>query len=85
MGDCITCLSHTGVIFFIKLAPMFCYSKGQATIESSTFGSEVVVTRTCLKLVNKNRYKLKIMGVPVDGPLVFLGDNMSAVNGASIP
>ena len=81
----LTSRSHMGVIVFIKSSPIVWYSKHQATIKSSTFGSEVVVTRTYLKLVKKNRYKLKIMGGPVDGPVIFWGDNMSALNGASIP
>ena len=73
------------VLFFINSSPILWYSKHQATIESSTFGSEVVVMRTCLYLVNELRYKLRMMGVPVDGTVIVLRGEMSVLNGASIP
>lgn len=61
------------------------YTKRQATIESSTFGSEAVALRTLLGLVKDLRYKLRMMGVPLAGPAIVFGDNKSVVNGASIP
>ena len=73
------------VLFFINSSPILWYSKHQATIKSSTFGSEVVVMRTCLYLVNELRYKLRMMGVPVDGTVIVLRGEMSVLNGASIP
>ena len=41
-GDRLTRRSHTGILIFVQSAPIFWYSKRQATIESSTFGSEIV-------------------------------------------
>ena len=84
-GDKLTRRSHTGILLFVNSAPVTWYSKRQATIESSTFGSEVVALRTCLELVKALRYKLRMLGVPLSGPTLIFGDNQSVVNGASIP
>ena len=84
-GDRLTRRSHTGCIIFINSAPILWYTKRQATIESSTFGSEAVALRTLLGLVKDLRYKLRMLGVPLAGPAVVFGDNKSVVNGASIP
>ena len=51
-GDQITRRSHTRVIMFVKLAPIVWNSTCQATIDSSTFGSQVVALRTALDIVN---------------------------------
>ena len=84
-GDRLTRRSHTGILIFVQSAPIFWYSKRQATIESSTFGSEIVAMRTCLEFVKDLRYKLRMMGVPLDGPAVVWCDNKSVANGASMP
>ena len=54
-GDRLTRRSHTGILIFVQSAPIFWYSKRQATIESSTFGSEIVGMRTCLEFVKDLR------------------------------
>ena len=84
-GDKLTRRSHTGLLIFVNSAPIFWYLKRQATIESSTFGSEVVTLRTCLELVKALRYKLRMMGVPILGPAHVWGENKGVVNSASIP
>lgn len=84
-GDRLTRRSHTGILIFVNSAPILWYSKRQATIESSTFGSEMVAMRTALELIKDLRYKLRMMGVPLSGPALMFGDNKSVVNGASIP
>ena len=84
-GDKLTRRSHAGIIIFLMSAPIFWYSKRQATIESSTFGSEIVAMRTCLEFIKDLRYKLRMLGVPIDGPAVVWCDNQTVVNGASVP
>ena len=71
-GDCKTHCGHTVVLVCINLAPMVWYLKIQSPIESSTFGLEVVAMNTCLELVKELRYKLRIMGMPIDGLKIFL-------------
>ena len=84
-GDKLTRRSHTGILIFLMSAPILWYSKRQATIESSTFGSEIVALRTCLELIKELRYKLRMMGVPIDGPAVVWCDNQSVAKGAAVP
>jgi len=84
-GDKLTRRSHTGILIFVMSAPILWYSKRQATIESSTFGSEIVALRTCLELIKELRYKLRMMGVPLDGPAVVWCDNQSVAKGAAVP
>ena len=62
-----------------------CYSKKQNTVEPSTFGSENVAMRTALELIEGLRYKLRMMGVPIEGPVKIYGDNEAVVNSMMAP
>ena len=84
-GNLVTRRSHTGIITFINKAPINWYSKRQNTVESSTFGSEFVAMRTATEMNRALRYKLRMMGVPIEGPTNFLGDNNSVVNCSNKP
>jgi hypothetical protein len=37
-------------------------------MESSTFGSEFVALRICVEIIEALRYKLRMFGIPIDGP-----------------
>ena len=50
--------SHTGVIIFLNNALILWFSKRQTTVESSTFGSEIVAMQIAIELVEGLRYKL---------------------------
>ncbi len=41
-GNRINGRSHTGILIYLNCAPVIWYSKGQSTVEPSTFGSEYV-------------------------------------------
>jgi hypothetical protein len=45
-GNLLTRRSHTGLMLFLNNALVDWYSKGQARVESSTFGSETIALRT---------------------------------------
>ena len=60
--------SHTGVIIYVNRAPILWYSKRQSTVETSTFGSEIVAMKTAIELIEGLRYKLRMLGIPIDGP-----------------
>ena len=81
----VTRRSTTGIIFFINGAPVSWYSKRQNTIESSVFGSEFVALKIATEQNEALRYKLRMMGVPIEGPTNGFGDNKSVVTNASIP
>ena len=69
-GDQVTRRSRTGVLVFCGRALIIFYSKKQGSIETSSFGSELSAMKTAVELIEGLRYKLRMMGVPLDGPTV---------------
>jgi hypothetical protein len=61
------------------------YSKRQKTVETSTYGSELVAARIATDTIIELRYILRMVGVPIDGPALLLGDNSSVVLNTSVP
>jgi hypothetical protein len=84
-GNVVTRRSHTGIIIFVMNAPIIWFSKKQNTVESSTFGSELVALRIAKELIVALRIKLRMFGVPVDGPADVYCDNQGVVNNTSKP
>jgi len=84
-----TCLatrrSTTGILVYLNGAPVKWYSKRQNTVESSTFGSEFVSLKIAMEMNSAIRYKLRMMGVPIDGPTNMFGDNKSVVRNVVDP
>ena len=78
--------SHSGVIIYVNRAPILGFSKRQTTVETSTFGSEIVAMRIAIELVEGLRYKLRMMGVPIEGSCNnVMCDNESVVKNVSRP
>ena len=69
----------------INMAPIAWYSKKQGSNEGATFGSEFVALKTAMEANRALRYKLRMMGVPIDGPTYVFCDNMSVVNNTTTP
>jgi hypothetical protein len=84
-GNILTRRSHTGIIHFINNGPVLWYSKRQTTVESSTFGSEFNALRIAVDQTVSMRYKLRMMGIRVDGPTFILCDNRAVVLNSSRP
>lgn len=61
------------------------YSKKQNTVETSTFGSEFVAMHIATELLEALRYKLRMMGIPIEGPADVFCDNESVVTNSTIP
>jgi hypothetical protein len=83
--DVVTRRSITGILLFINNTPVKWISKRQPTVETSTYGSELVAARVAIDTIIEFRYKLRMLGVPIDGPAMMLGDNMSVVLNTTIP
>ena len=77
--------SQTGILIFINKAPIHWYSKKQNTVESSTFGAEFCAMRTAVEMVEALRYKLRMFGVPIDGPANVYCDNEAVYKNTTIP
>jgi hypothetical protein len=84
-GNQVTRRSHTGVIIFCNRAPIIWFSKHQNTVETSTFGSEFIALCIAVELIESLRYKLRMFGIPIDGPTYVYCDNASVVTNAQIP
>ena len=84
-GNVVTRRSHSDVLIFVTNAPIIWFSKKQNTVESSTFGSEFVALRIARDLIVALRYKMRMFGVPLDGPTDGMCDNQGVVNNASLP
>jgi len=84
-GNKVTRRSHTGILIYLNCAPIIWYSKAQSTVECSTFGSEFVALRICVEMIEELRYKLRMFGIPIDGPANVFCDNKSVVTNASTP
>ena len=57
----------------------------QKTVETSTYGSELVASKIATELILEVRYMLQSLGVALDGPALMLGDNMLVVLNTSVP
>lgn len=75
----------TAVLDFVNQTPIDWYTKKQATVETATYGSEFVATRTATDRAVDIRNTLRYLGVPVQGKSYFFGDNKSVVTSGTIP
>ena len=66
----VTCLdkrqSVTGIVIILGSDPIFFYSKRQNTLETSTYGSEVVAMIIVIEHLLGLRYKLHMMSMKVE-------------------
>jgi len=83
--DLISGKSVTGVLHQLNKTPVNWCSKSQSTVETATFGSQHVATRTCTEQVIDLCLALRHLGAPINGPTMVLGDNESVINSAAIP
>ena len=81
----VTCRSVTGIIMLLNNTPLVWISKRQKTVETSTYGSELVAARLAIDLIIEMRYKLRMLGVQLEEQTMMLGDNMSVVLNTTIP
>ena len=77
--------SRSGYFIFMNQAPIGWLAKKQATIETSVFGAEFVAMKIGVESMRGLRYKLRMMGVPFDGPTYVYGDNMSVIHNTQRP
>lgn len=70
---------------FANNMPIEWLSKRQKTVETSTYGSELVASRIATDMIVEYRYKFRMLGVPIDGPALMLGDNASVITSTTNP
>ena len=84
-GDLITRRSRTGFIIFLNFAPIYWNSKKQGSVETSSFGSEFMALKNCCEYIRGLRYKLRMMGIPVELPTYIFADNQSVLKNSTLP
>ena len=72
-------------MIFMNMAMIQWYTKKQATVEGAVFGAEFVAMKVGVETLRGVRYKLRMMGVDIDGTTYIYGDNMSVINTTSKP
>jgi hypothetical protein len=77
--------SQTGILIFFNRTPILWYFKAQNTVETSTFGSEFTAMRIAVELLERLRFKLRMFGIPLEGPVNTFCDNSSVVTNATEP
>ena len=83
--DVVTRRSVTGIVLFINQTPVRWVSKRQATVETSTYGSEMVAACMATDLVMEYRTSLRLLGIKIEGPSWMFGDNMSVILSTTMP
>ena len=84
-GDKVSRRSRTGFVVFVNSAPIMWISKKQAGVETSTFGSEFLAMKACCEYLRGLRYKLRMMGIPLEHPCFVYGDNKSVLCNTTMP
>ena len=83
--DWTTGRSVTGILHLINQTPIDWYSKKQSTVETATYGSEFVASRTCVEQIIYLCNTLRYLGVPINDTNYMFGDNKSVVDSSSVP
>ncbi len=84
-GDSTNRRSRTGFIVYLNSSPICYHSKKQTNVETRSFGSEFVALKTCCEYIRGLRYKLRMMGIPVDLPTYIFEDNQSVLKNSTLP
>ena len=84
-SDLVTRRSVTGAIIQVNKTVIKTYCKRQNTVESSTYGSELVAVRIAVDLTIESRYILRTLGVPIYKTSLLYGDNQSVITNTTLP
>ena len=78
-GNQVTRRSRTGFLVFCNSALIHWHSRKQTGVETSTFGSEFMAMKQGCEYIHGLHYKLRMMGIPVEGFTCVYGDNQSVL------
>lgn len=73
------------MLIYVNCATIVWYSKRQNTVESSTFGSEYIMLKTAVDLIEALRYKLRMFGIPIANSILVFCDNKAVVLNSTHP
>ena len=84
-GNNATCRAQTGILIFVNKAPIIAFSKRQNTLETSTFDSEFTALKNSVELFEALWHKLRMFGIPIEGPTNVFCENESVYKNISTP
>ena len=67
--------SLTGCLHFVNKTPIDWHSKKQATVETSTYGSEFVAAKTATEQFMVIKQTLRYLELPIGSESFLFGDN----------
>ena len=85
LHDIVTGKLVTAVLHFVNTTPTDWFSKREAAVETATYGSEFVATKTATEQIMHLRNTLRYLGVPIMTKAYMFGDNKSVVLSSTIP
>ena len=85
LHNVLTGKSLTGTLHFANQTPVDWYSKKQSTVETATFGSEIVAARTATEQIIDLRNTMRYLGVPIRETSYLFGDNKTVVDSTMTP
>ena len=83
--DKVTRRSVTGIVLLMNNTPLVWMSKRQKTVETSSYGSELVAARVATELIIEWRFKMRMLGLQMEDSAWLVGDNMSVVINTTLP
>ena len=84
-ANTVTRCSQTGLLHFVNRASVTWFSQRQSTVETSSFGSEFIAMKTTVEHVEALHYKLRMFGIPIEGPTNVFCDNETVLKNTSNP
>jgi hypothetical protein len=84
-GDTETRGSQIVILLFCYKAPTMWFSKRQNSVEASTFGSEFTAMKNTVEMIEALRHKLRMDGVPIEGPTNVFCDNEAVCKNTTCP
>jgi hypothetical protein len=83
--DKITGRSISGIIVMVGRTPVIWKSKRQGAVATSTYGAEFSAMRLATEEAHTIRYMLRSLGITVEKPCRFYGDNLGVIQNANMP
>ena len=76
---------RTSFLIHLNCATVYWLSNNQTSVESSSFGSELVAMKQCCEYLRGIRYKIRMIDIPCEGPAYISSDNQSVLENMAIP
>ena len=84
-GDKVSSSSRSGLLIDVNTILVQWFFKKQLTVKTSVFGTEFVNMKEDIDVLKGLKHKLRMMGIPISGPLYIYGDKMPVVHNTSRP